>query len=124
MPPRNAEFSRNNWMFGAGRIRFCRRKTSSAPPDPPPAAILRGRLRLRLIAVDCPGISLDPDYRKDDDCSGFAGITAETYNAPIIWEFNYGAHPAASSAAGRSVMLRSAQAASAAIKRHARLTVR
>jgi hypothetical protein len=51
-------------------------------------------------------------------------VAAEAHNAPVVREFDNGAHPAVSSAAGQSVMLRCAEAASPAIKRHARLTVR
>src|SRR6516164_7565789 len=101
-----------------------RNEFSSAPPHAPPAAIFGGRLRLRLDTVERIGIPLDPDHRKDDDCCGLAGLAAEAHNAPVVREFDNGAHPAVSYAAGRSVMLRCAEAASPAIKRHARLTVR
>jgi hypothetical protein len=67
----------------------------SASSDAPPAAVLGGRLRLRLIAVDKTWISLDPDNRKDDDRRRLAGLAAETHNAPIIWKFDNGAHPSA-----------------------------
>ena len=95
-----------------------------SPPDAPPAPIFGGGLRVRLDVVKRIGMSLYPDYRKNDDRRGLAGLAAEAHNAPIVGEFDNGAHPAVSSAAGRSVMLRCAEAASPAIKRHARLTVR
>jgi hypothetical protein len=48
------------------------------------------------------GISLDPDYRQDDNRSGFIRpVTAEAHNAPLIREFDYVAHQPLSSAAGK-----------------------
>jgi hypothetical protein len=47
---------------------------------------------LRLIAVERTWISLNPDYWKDDNRRRLVGLAAETDNAPIIWEFDYGAH--------------------------------
>src|SRR5262249_18379270 len=38
------------------------------------------------------------DHRKDDDCCGLVGLAAEAHDAPIVREFDNGAHPAVSSA--------------------------
>jgi hypothetical protein len=65
---------------------------SSSAPHASPAAIFRGRLRLRLDAFKRIGMSLDPDHRKDDDRRGLADLAAEAHNAPVVRKSDYGAH--------------------------------
>jgi hypothetical protein len=63
-----------------------------SPPDAPPAAILGGGLRVRLDAVKRIGMSLYPDYRKNDDRRRLAGLAAEAHNAPVVRKSDYRAH--------------------------------
>jgi hypothetical protein len=65
---------------------------ASAPPKAAATAIFGGRLGLWLKAVNCIGMPVDPDDRKDDDRRRFAGLAAEAHNAPIVRKFDYGAH--------------------------------
>jgi hypothetical protein len=65
---------------------------ASAPPKAAATAIFGGRLGLWLKAVNCIGMPVDPDDRKDDDRRRFAGLAAEAHNAPIVRKFYYRAH--------------------------------
>jgi len=47
------------------------------------------------------GVTFDADHRKNDDRCRFICRTSEAHDAPLVWEFDNGAHQPSSPAAGK-----------------------
>src|SRR5215471_19064641 len=95
----------------------------STSSDATTTAVLGGRLSRRLDGIGVGIKTLDPDYRQDDDCCGFARLTAEAHNAPfVVRKFDDGAHQLPPPLAGARCS--DARSGITPIKRYARLTLR
>jgi hypothetical protein len=82
---------------------------------------LRRGFDLKALGVGI--VSLDADYREDDDCCRLSGATAEAHNATLVRKFDYRAHQPRSPSPAEA-WCSDARSGVELIKRYARLTVR